>query len=611
MTRSPGARAAFRVVAARALASLTTALIMSCNRDQVTTPTAGGIHPPTQGSHDVTGESPLTASASVAATGIDAMPGDSAELGYYPMPTIVELQIAQSITINPLRPGDPAGGLPLGGRLTGDGACVGGEALVWVPRPGGLPATFNGCSLWALGAGGNTNWTDTIQVDQHTFVGHAGDAVGSCQNCYSYSGSTSATLRRLDFNFAIGAAPFSGGLFLDSVSVNPGDSVIFEMLAQPHQISVRGQIYGVLTASDSSQWRFVADDGEVLTGCPLSDFFRFGQCGRVMAKSGTMHLNGYVNGALKTEVSAVHVTVKPASPLVVTCSPSTAVRVSSVTCTASRADGSQFTPKHLRSTTMDARVIVDGDVANQATTRLDWRGPAIVSTQVAVTATVGTKDTTAIGSFSVNPRIGQIAGWMDEDFPDNGFSATPPMPTLSKTAPPFSVKYPGFTFSPDTLAGEGALGVTIYDYPNLPLFATPNAGPNAGISFANSVPWSADSRYAGFGVGIYLEQSTDSADPFYKKQKGPAPYCTQSNMAQIASVLLAHEQRHWNTAHTAVSGVNLMRTLDSAKVIPGESTDGLSTTWTRVSQAYADSITASNTETHSVPDNYPSCQVRK
>ena len=59
-----------------------------------------------------------------------------------------------------------------------------------------------------------------------------------------------------------------------------------------------------------------------------------------------------------------------------------------------------------------------------------------------------------------------------------------------------------------------------------------------------------------------------------------------------------------------LAGVNLVRTLDSVKVLPGEPTDGASQTWTRLRLAYADSVTASNTATHAVVDVFPNCQVK-
>jgi hypothetical protein len=43
---------------------------------------------------------------------------------------------------------------------------------------------------------------------------------------------------------------------------------------------------------------------------------------------------------------------------------------------------------------------------------------------------------------------------------------------------------------------------------------------------------------------------------------------------------------------------------------PGEPTDGAIQTWTRLRQAYADSVTASNTATHAVVDVFLNCQVK-
>ena len=300
-----------------------------------------------------------------------------------------------------------------------------------------------------------------------------------------------------------------------------------------------------------------------------------------------------------------------AAVLSFTCS-TNVVRTRPVACTAMTGDGSAFTPKRLRSTATNGTVIVDSTLTSSPTTQLTWPGLAIVSTNVELTATVGGKDTVVTGSFSVISRIGQLAGWMDEDFPDTGFAATPPATTWSKATPPFTTKYPGFVFSGDSIiAPEGALGQTIFMYPTPPAFGAPKTGPNAGVIFFISIPWQADGRYGGLPVGIYLEQSVNSTDPFYQKQKGPAPKCTQTDMATIASVLRSHEARHWTTARTTIAGVDLVKTFDSATVLPGGAQSHMDDVSTRVRQAYADSITSANTQTHQVPDVYPSCELRK
>ena len=122
---------------------------------------------------------------------------------------------------------------------------------------------------------------------------------------------------------------------------------------------------------------------------------------------------------------------------------------------------------------------------------LGWT--SIVSSQVEITATVGGKDTTTVGSFAVQSRIGQVAGWMDAAFPDTGsfrFAVTAPSPIYVKTMPPFSVKYPGFNIQNDSLlAAEGALGQTVLIYSSPPTIARPTQGPNAGVRFVNGIPW--------------------------------------------------------------------------------------------------------------------------
>ena len=80
-------------------------------------------------------------------------------------------------------------------------------------------------------------------------------------------------------------------------------------------------------------------------------------------------------------------------------------------------------------------------------------------------------------------------------------------------------------------------------------------------------------------------------------------------MYSIHAVLLHHEQRHWNTARPTPSGVNVIKTLDSLVVLPGQDTTLTDTAWNRVATAYRDSVDSSVAVTHAFKDVYPNCQV--
>lgn len=373
-----------------ALAGLTAVLTMSCGRDPITTPQTRGFRAPISARRDAA-ESPPTASATLSDTSTDVMPADRAKIASYVNKTIVEAQVAQSITISPLVAGLSGGFLALGGRGPGS-ACTGNAAV-----SSGDLSNFSGCSLWSVGEGGATSWTDTIEVYQDAYVSHSADSpgTGACSsNCFAYSGTTSATLTRLDADFAISAGA-SAGTFFDSATVNSGEMVVFKMNATPNQI---GSFF-VSTAADSSQWSFVADDGQVLTGCP-SYYQPLGGCGRVITKSGTMHVTGFVNGALKAETRAIHVTVPR---IAVTCTPSTIVRASSspVSCAASAAG-----TVAIKGWTFTATDSAIGSVTSSQTTTT-WAGTAVASGVVTVQATVnGFTATSDTGHIVVTPRSG-------------------------------------------------------------------------------------------------------------------------------------------------------------------------------------------------------------
>lgn len=302
-------------------------------------------------------------------------------------------------------------------------------------------------------------------------------------------------------------------------------------------------------------------------------------------------------------------TITVRSQLTVTCVPASLVRGETVTCTTTATDGSEFAPTHLTSTTTDGRPIFDADVDSKPLPQFAWRGPAIMSTSIMVTGTADGKQVTGTGSFSVAPRIGRVPGWMDESFSDDGFPVTPPDPTYVK-AKPLSGDYPGFTITGNGYgAPEAGLGLTVYLYPFSPKYAQVKAGPNAGLVFVTNVPWRADER-ANAPVGIYLRTSVQSSDPFYKRQIGPSPWCTLSDMAAIHSVLLTHEDRHWTTARDYLSPLDTQRKLEEITLLPGESLDQADATFVQVRTAYANTVTASNNATHAVPDNYPACDMR-
>jgi hypothetical protein len=275
-------------------------------------------------------------------------------------------------------------------------------------------------------------------------------------------------------------------------------------------------------------------------------------------------------------------------------------------------DSSVITVTRVRSLLTDGQAIADLQVNNTGSD-VGWSGAALVSTRVEMTATVGGKDTTAMGTFTVQSRIGRLQGWMDAGLPDTGFAVTPPSPhydTTSPTVPPFDQPYPGFNTNNDTLAYHGAVGKTVFPYPRQPAIVAPRSGPNAGIGFFQAVIWMPDGRYGGHPAGIHLQGSMQSTDPFYKAQRGPDPFCSKQKFNDIHTVVLSHEQRHWNLTRPLFQAANVQGIIESVVVLPGETTDLADSAWTRVAQAYAAAADTGAAKTHAEADTYPSCQLR-
>lgn len=442
----------------------------------------------------------------------------------------------------------------------------------------------------------------------------------------------------------------AGGGQLRLVSLTPGD---FQGYTQPQTIVgvVSGAVqtvtvvgngaikctgtYGTLIGYDAAGLELGRKDLALINSADCSppdnpDDVTFGAQGTLVVTSGTIArfeitpmspLEFAVFDQVGHAGATYTISLGAAPPyLKLGCNPANPVRAQTVACTATMSDGSQFTGKHLKSTDSTGRVIFDQDVAAPTGATFGWPGPAVVSSRIEITATVNGKDTVATASFSVQSRIGQLAGWMNEDVWDAGWSVTPPSRTYvtSGVAPltsnnPLTAYYPGFvTPGNGYSAGHGALGVNVFVYSGSPIADQAPSGPNTGMIYVTSVPWFADTRYNGAAVGIYLMSSIKSNDPFYKRQKGPPPFCTQTDMATIAGILSSHEDRHWTNGGSGIRALNTQRGYERLIAYPNDPdpVTALTQAVTQLQQAYADTITASNNTTHSVSENYPVCDMR-
>lgn len=305
------------------------------------------------------------------------------------------------------------------------------------------------------------------------------------------------------------------------------------------------------------------------------------------------------------------VTLGVAAPatLQVTCDASV-VRGDVVKCLVSMSDTSVFTITHVK-TTSNGTTILDADVTGQSPVRsFSFQGRAAVPTTVVITAQATSGSVTGTGSFSVQSRIGASPAWLDPDF--QNFPATPPAAQFV-SGTPLSAPYPGIIINRDNgyTIPEGAAGYTVMPFPSQGGLLTITGGPNRGVRFVLSLQWLADSSAGGAAVGIYLSKALQATDPFYQRQKGPAPNCTQADMATLADLLQRHENGHWTTARQQVQALHTATVIEGLVGLPG-ATNVVDNGYKKASEDYAKTIAAANgvaEKAISVQDGSPVCNL--
>lgn len=302
--------------------------------------------------------------------------------------------------------------------------------------------------------------------------------------------------------------------------------------------------------------------------------------------------------------------VRAAPTLQVSCAPATPVRVTMVTCTATLSDGSSFTPTHQKSTA-GGTVVVDADIpAGAAVSRYDWTGRALVATGVEISASAGCANVSGHGSFGIRSRIGLSADWSDASFVN--FPTSPPGPVYLSGSP-LTNGYPGILVTDSGYnVPVGTLGRTIFNYPGAPtLGRLGGAGPNKGVIFVQTIEWGPEPGAP--APGVYLNRSLQSTDPFYQRQAGPSPNCTQNDMQALSDLILRHENRHWTEARARLAPLKTQEVFERLVQLPGG--PAVDDAMLAAKKAYADAVTAANNDVEfnliPVNSNAPVCNMRK
>lgn len=305
------------------------------------------------------------------------------------------------------------------------------------------------------------------------------------------------------------------------------------------------------------------------------------------------------------------ISIGTAATLQVTCDPASPVRGTAVLCSAKMSDGSTFTITHLKSSSSGS-TIIDGDVSSPApAVTFEWRGRAAVATDVEMSGTSAGKDIRGTSSFVITSRIGVDPQWIEPEFPN--FPETPPA-TSFVTGRPLTAPYPGIRVIPDGYAADqGALGFTFFEYPTKAKAALIGSGPNQGVRYISTSPWEVDPRSGAPAAGVYVEQSLLASDPFYQRQVGPSPFCTQADMGQLSSLILRHENLHWTTARVGAKPLKTQTTIEAITELPG--TTVLGAAYQSAQLAFAGAVSAANDLVEGTllpvkPPNIPVCAMR-
>jgi hypothetical protein len=138
------------------------------------------------------------------------------------------------------------------------------------------------------------------------------------------------------------------------------------------------------------------------------------------------------------------------------------------------------------------------------------------------------------------------------------------------------------------------------------------SGPNQGVRLLVSVGWQVDPASTGTSPAIYVRESLQPTDPFYRRQIGPRPFCTQADMAALRSLIVNHEARHWVEAHNAIVPLQTQSAFEKLAELPGQSS--LAAEFGRIQADYLRAIGIANVNVETsllhVAPNAPVCDMR-
>lgn len=161
--------------------------------------------------------------------------------------------------------------------------------------------------------------------------------------------------------------------------------------------------------------------------------------------------------------------------------------------------------------------------------------------------------------------------------------------------------------------GEGAIGRTVFRYPTTVEVVAPRAGPNQGVRYVNAVTWSTLLDENGAAAGVYLGQALRASDPYFVRQTGPTPFCTQADMTQMSTLLLRHENLHWTEARSSAQQLHTQAAFERLTEIPGSGISVRSAA-TAAIDAFGFAIAAANGSVEHtllpVLPNAPVCEMR-
>ncbi|MEO8561506.1 MAG: hypothetical protein ABI601_05490 [bacterium] len=226
----------------------------------------------------------------------------------------------------------------------------------------------------------------------------------------------------------------------------------------------------------------------------------------------------------------------PVSSFTISCQPQAPRRGTAVHCVLMMSDSSEFTLKHLK-TTSGGQGIVDGDV-DQTGTRVDFAGPAVVPTHVRADVIAGGTPMFAEADFTITPRT----------FTDNASTQVANPPILKAPGPPIMMApYPGWFDTVGTTGfRKGGVGMTWHLEPTFNAGIVPR-GPNQGVAFITHFEWVKPVPKAGadsIADGIYLSSALFPGDPAHDIQDGKQGYCGPQDMTVLRNELYAHELNH-------------------------------------------------------------------